>query len=343
MKAIALQGDKKVAYVTDRAEPKLRPDYVLVDVKAVALNPTDWKHVYGDGLNIAGLLSGCDYAGVVADVGPDCQKAWKKGDRICGFAHGGNMLQPEDGAFAEKIVARSGAQMRIPKSMSFEDAAGMGVAALTVGQGLYQEMGLNWPNNPIKNDEWILIYGGSSGMGTVGIEFMKLSGYKVVTTCSPRNFDMVKSFGADEVLDYNDPQSVDKIKQLTNNNLKLSWDTIGVDSSAEFCGKVLAAGGRHGIIGPAKPQRSDITVTFSLGYTAAGEPVKKSFAEFGAEKTTRDYEWMIKWIELVDGLLAQGKVKPHPTKVTQGLENVIEGMHMLKDNKVSGQKLVYTL
>ena len=145
MKAIVLQGNQQVAYVMDRPEPKLRPDYVLVDVKAVALNPTDWKHVYIDGLNFPGLLSGCDYAGVVVDVGPDCKKVWKKGDRICGVAMGGNELQPEDGAFAEMIVAKSGGQMHMPDSMSFEDAAGLGVAVLTVGQGLYQQMGLRWP------------------------------------------------------------------------------------------------------------------------------------------------------------------------------------------------------
>src|SRR5258708_29665778 len=114
MKAVVMQGDKKAALVEDRPEPKLRPDYVLVETKAVALNPTDWKHI--DYMNTPNSLLGCDFAGVVLDVGPDLVKPFKKGDRICGFVHGGNSSQPEDGCFAEKMVGRSGVQMKIPDS-----------------------------------------------------------------------------------------------------------------------------------------------------------------------------------------------------------------------------------
>lgn len=99
-KAIVLQGEPGQAkLVTDRPLPRHRPGYLLVDVKAVALNPTDWKHI--DGHNAKGSLSGCDYAGVVKETGKGYTKDWKVGDRIAGFAHGGNELEKEDGAFAE--------------------------------------------------------------------------------------------------------------------------------------------------------------------------------------------------------------------------------------------------
>ncbi|RMZ90995.1 hypothetical protein DV736_g1773, partial [Chaetothyriales sp. CBS 134916] len=346
MKAIVLQGEQagpKVKLVTDRPPPKLRPDYVLVDVKAVALNPTDWKHVHYSGLNHAGHLSGCDFAGIVAEVGPSLSKAWKAGDRIAGLAHGGNELQAEDGAFAEQIVVKAGAQVRIPDTWSFEDAAGLGVAYVTVGQGLYQAMGLNWPNDPVKESEWILIYGGSSGMGTVGTEFAKLSGYKVVTTCSPRNFDLAKSFGADEVVDYKDPEAVEKVKKIVGGQVKYVWDTISDQQTADFCGKVIAPGGKLGAIRSEVPKREDITITCTLGYTAIGEEVRKPWATVPEEITRAHYEWMKKWVSLVDGLLEEGKIKPHPPRVHKGLENVLEGMEELKEGKVSGQKLVYTL
>ena len=339
MKAIVMQGGTDAAYVTDRPEPKLRDDYVLVDVKAVAINPTDWKHV--EFLNHKGLLSGCDYAGIVVDVGKNAKKAWKKGERVAGLAHGGNSLQPEDGAFAERIVARSGGQFRIPESMSYEEAATLGVAIITVGQGMYQQMKLNWPNNPTKSGEWILIYGGSSGMGTIGILFAKLSGYKVVTTCSPRNFDLAKSFGADVVFDYNDPKATEKINKLTNNDLKYVWDTISEESTAEFCSKVISAGGTHGFIGRNKPSREDIKIVYSLGYTAAGEAVDKGMIKVSAEDAAKDYEWMITWVDGVQELLDAGKIKAHPPKVTKGLENIIPGLEEIKT--ISGKKLVYTL
>ena len=172
MKALVLQGDKKASVVSDRPIPKPRMKYIGVQVKCVALNPTDWKHI--DYINTTGVLSGCDYSGIVETLGEGYSKEWKKGDRICGMAHGGNSLQPEDGAFAEHIMVAGDAQFRIPESMSFEDAATLGVGCMTVGQGLYQAMGLNYPTNPTSSGEPILIYGGSTATGTLGIQFAKL-------------------------------------------------------------------------------------------------------------------------------------------------------------------------
>lgn len=75
MRAIVMQGNKSAALVSDRPVPALRPAYLLVRVKAVALNPTDFKHV--DYLNTPDHLFGCDYAGVVAEVGEGVKKNWK--------------------------------------------------------------------------------------------------------------------------------------------------------------------------------------------------------------------------------------------------------------------------
>lgn len=181
-RAIVMQGDQKVALVTDRLIPKLRPGYVLVEVKAVALNPTDWQHKHY--INTPGALMGCDYAGIVAEVGTGYSKEWKKGDRICGFVHGGNKLQLEDGAFAEYIVAKADIQMKIPDDMSFEAAATLGVAVISAGQGLYEGMGLDLPIEPISSGEPILIYGGSSAMGTMGIQLAKLY---IISWICPKN------------------------------------------------------------------------------------------------------------------------------------------------------------
>lgn len=172
-RAIELQGEPgKAKLVTDRRLPRHRPGFVIVDVKAVALNPTDWKHIEYN--NTKGAISGCDFAGVVAETGEGYTKDWKVGDRIAGFVHGGNELELEDGAFAERIAAKADVAFRIPDHMSFEEASTLGVGVITVGQGLFQQMGLNWPNNPSSSGEFILIYGGSSGMGTMGIQFAKL-------------------------------------------------------------------------------------------------------------------------------------------------------------------------
>ena len=73
------------AKVVEAPVPKLRDDYILVKVKAVALNPTDWKHVAW--LTDAGSRIGCDYAGIVEEVGSKVTKDFKKGDRVAGFTH----------------------------------------------------------------------------------------------------------------------------------------------------------------------------------------------------------------------------------------------------------------
>lgn len=139
--------------------------------RKLALNPTDWKHI---GFVDSECTIGCDFAGVIEEVGSAVTKAWKKGDRVCGFVHGGNMVHGEDGAFGEYITGKGDIMIRIPDNMSFEDAATLGVGVVTCGQGLYQQMKLPQPGAGSANGQPILIYGGSSATGMQGIQFAKL-------------------------------------------------------------------------------------------------------------------------------------------------------------------------
>lgn len=171
-KAVVIQGPKEAKLVTDRPIPKLRDGYILVKTVAVALNPTDWKHI--DFMATEGALVGCDYAGTVEEVGKGVTKQWKKGDKICGFAHGSDKVQLENGTFAEHIVVKGDIQMRMPENMSFEDASTLGVGILTVGQGIYQTLKVPLPTEPAKESKPILIYGGSTATGSLAIQFVKL-------------------------------------------------------------------------------------------------------------------------------------------------------------------------
>ena len=174
-KAIEIVSSGSARLTTSRSLPRLRDDYILVKTSAVALNPTDWKHI--DYLATPGALVGCDYSGTVLEIGPKVQKAFKKGDRVCGFCHGSNTLQLEDGTFAEYIVAKGDLQILIPDEMSFEEAATLGVGIVTVGQGLYQSLELPLPTGgSVEGDgkATVLIYGGSTATGTLAIQFAKL-------------------------------------------------------------------------------------------------------------------------------------------------------------------------
>ncbi|EXJ83209.1 hypothetical protein A1O1_06828 [Capronia coronata CBS 617.96] len=346
MKAVVAQN-KEPVLVTDRPKPQLRDDYLLIKVVAVALNPTDWKHATF-GLAKDGCLLGCDFAGIVEEVGPAVTKPWAKGDRICGVAHGGNALQPEDGAFAEYIVAKGDIQMKIPDDLPFEKAATVSLGATTVGQGLFQKaLKLNLPTEPVGDKTFVLIYGGSSATGALGIQYAKLAGYTVLTTCSPRNFDYVKSLGATEAFDYNDPKAPEAIRKYTSNKLTLAWDTISSESSAKFCADALAPSSgegsgplRYGSILPVTCPRDDVESVSTLMYTVFGEPF-----EFGPDKipeTPEDAEFAKKFMGITEKLLAEKKLRPHKEVVGgDGLKGVIQGLKDMKDGKVSASKLVY--
>jgi NADPH:quinone reductase-like Zn-dependent oxidoreductase len=175
MSAVVIMGNQ-AQLVHDRLLPKLRDDYVLVKPHAVALNPTDWKHIaYGRAID--GALVGCDYAGTVQEVGKSVSKKWRKGDSICGVVHGSNLVQGEDGAFAEYIVAKGDVQMRKPADLSYAKAATISLGAITVGQGLYQKcLGLNLPTDPTTTQDFVLIYGGGTSVGGLAVQFAKLYG-----------------------------------------------------------------------------------------------------------------------------------------------------------------------
>ncbi|EAW20312.1 uncharacterized protein NFIA_099470 [Aspergillus fischeri NRRL 181] len=97
MKAIKVTGHGNVE-IQAVPLPRLRGDYVLCKVRHVAINLTDWKHI--DLVPVPGATSGCDFSGVVEEVGPAVSKHWQKGDRLAAFVHGCNATELEDGCFA---------------------------------------------------------------------------------------------------------------------------------------------------------------------------------------------------------------------------------------------------
>lgn len=147
--------------------------------------------------------------------------------------------------------------------------------------------------------------------------------------------------GAVEVFDYKDPDCAENIKKYTNNNLKFVWDVISSASSVEICAPILASGGLYGSLGAVKLPRDDITLSVTLAYRSIGEPVEKLGNRW--DDNAKDFEFMKEWVPIAESVIAEGKIKVHPPKVGKGLEGVLEGMDLLRDGKVSGNKLVYTV
>lgn len=170
-------------------------DEVLIKVRAASVNPFDWHSLRGTPFIVrivaGGLLKpkhkilGIDVAGRIEAIGRNV-KQFQPGDEIFGGAHG---------AFAEHVCARENALVLKPASMTFEEAAAVPVAALTVLQGLHD-------NGQIQPGQKVLIHGASGGVGTFAVQIAKSFGAEVTAVCSTRNLDMVRSIGADQVIDY---------------------------------------------------------------------------------------------------------------------------------------------
>jgi hypothetical protein len=147
--------------------------------------------------------------------------------------------------------------------------------------------------------------------------------------------------GAAAAFDYNDPGCAKKIKQFANDDLQYVWDTISEPASAKICSDSISAGGTYGSLLNVQFPRDDVKCLYTLGYTVVGEPVTKGPNVY--VDTSQDFAFCKKWIEYVEGLLHEGGLKAHPITAKKGFENVLDGVDLLRQNKVSGKKLVYVV
>lgn len=194
MKAIVYRknGPPEVLTCEEIEKPTPNEKEVLIKVHAAAVNPLDY-HVLKGGPLIFQLLfgrgklkhPGVDCAGVVEAVGPAVTQ-FKVGDAVFGNCRG---------AFAEFAAAPESKLAPKPASVSFEDAAACPVAALTALQGLRN-------HGKIQPGQNILINGASGGVGTFAAQLGKIFGAHVTAVCSACNADLVRSLGADRVIDY---------------------------------------------------------------------------------------------------------------------------------------------
>ncbi|VUX55599.1 Alcohol dehydrogenase GroES domain protein [uncultured Woeseiaceae bacterium] len=197
MKAIVYRcyGSPDVLNFEDVAKPTPADDEVLVKVVAASVNPLDW-HVMrgspylmrlGSGLsapNNSGM--GVDFAGTVEAVGKNV-KRFKPGDEVFGG---------RDGAFAEYVtIPEERALARKPANITFAQAASVPIAAITALQALRDK-------GKLKPGHKVLINGASGGVGTFAVQIAKSFGAEVTGVCSTRNVDMVRSIGADHIIDY---------------------------------------------------------------------------------------------------------------------------------------------
>jgi len=197
MKAIVYRcyGPPEVLALEAVAKPEPAHNEVLVKVAAAAINPLDWHYMRGQPYFMR-LFSGIgkpkvtrlgvDFAGTVEAVGADVT-LFKVGDRVFGG---------RSGALAEYVVVREDRALALkPENITFAEAAAVPIAAITALQAVHDK-------GAVRPGQRVLVNGASGGVGTFAVQIAKAHGAEVTGVCSTRNVELVRSIGADHVIDY---------------------------------------------------------------------------------------------------------------------------------------------
>ncbi|ORX92281.1 GroES-like protein [Basidiobolus meristosporus CBS 931.73] len=203
---------------------------VLLKVHATSLNPVDSKAMED---NIVNKLikrphtPGVDVVGTVVSVGSHASK-FKIGDKVFGY-----LQMMMDGGLAEYCTSDETCLVKAPENLTDTELAGLPLVSVTAWQGLVQR-------GAIKQSMRVLILGGSGGVGTVSIQLAKHFGAYVICTCSGRNEELVRSLGADQVIDYTIADVADVLK---DDLVDLVFDCVGGVEAYEEATRILKPSG----------------------------------------------------------------------------------------------------
>jgi len=278
MKAIVFTqyGSPDVLQLKDVEKPDPKDNQVLIKIHAAAANPADWHLMRAEPFLARfanGLLRpkntklGADVAGRIEAVGQNVTQ-FHVGDDVFGC-----MPLNELGSFAEYVCAHEALLALKPNSISFTAAAAVPLAAFTALQGLRDK-------GQIQSGQKVLVNGASGGVGTFAVQIAKSFGTEVTGVCSTRNLDMVRSIGADHVIDYTLEDftqigsGYDLIFDAVGNrsvaDLKRALSPDGICSVAGFTSMTqliqisLLGGKKVGMMETASPNKKDLVIIKEL-------------------------------------------------------------------------------
>jgi alcohol dehydrogenase len=233
MKAVKINaygGIENLELVTDAQEPILKDGQLLVEVKAVSINPIDYKVREGYLKQMAPLqlpsTIGGDFSGIVKKTGNNVTK-FNTGDQVYGQAI---VLNGGSGSFAEFVAANSNNSALKPQKADYMEAAALPLAGVSALQAIEGKINL-------KKGQKILIHGGAGGIGSIAIQIAKSIGAFIATTVSEKDKSFVKELGADIIIDYHAQNFENELKDYD-----AVFDTVGGEITNKSF-KVLRNGG----------------------------------------------------------------------------------------------------
>ena len=338
------------------------PDQLVIRNHAVGVNPIDWMLPFFGGFGWLKwpFILGSDSAGEVVEVGSRVTR-FKPGDRVVSQALGYDekINTSTQSSFQLYTVVLEHMTSHIPDHLSYESASVLPLGVSTAACGLFQKehMGLQLPTiNAKPTGKTVLVWGGSSSVGSNAIQLAVAAGYEVFTTCSPRNFDYCKSLGAAQCFDYSAPTvKADIIKAFSG---KETAGALAVGKgSTEAALEILAdCRGKKFISIVSFPDMPDPKSRFAvpktlltfLGFTL-NTSIKSKFRGIGwkfvnGSELAHNNVGKAVYVDFLGQALAQGvyQSKPDPMVVGNGLEKLQEAFDIQKKG-VSAKKVVLTL
>src|SRR5881392_2481884 len=304
-------------------KPTPADDQLLIKVRAASVNPLDWHFIEGTPYFMramgVGLRKpkdtrlGVDFAGTVEAVGKNVTK-FKPGDEVFGG---------RTGAFAEYVCVREARAVATkPASVTFEQAASVPIAGITALQGLRDK-------GKVQPGQKVLINGASGGVGTFAVQIAKSMGADVTGVCSTKNLDMVRSLGADHVIDYTK-------EDFTKGDQKYDviLDNVANHSLSE-CRRVLTPNGIYVMIGGGGANEQGLVGPLGKALNAAvySRFVKQKMGMMMAQPSTQD-------LTLLAEMVQSGKLKTVIDRTYKSLSEVPDAIRYLEEGHARGKVVI---
>jgi len=326
-----------------RKTPTPGPNDILIEVKAIAINPVDvYMRDWGLFIKDYPATIGFDVAGKVVAVGSSVPtNAPQPGTRVTAYAtpihKQGN---PDYGAFQTHVLVPATNVTPLPDTISFTEASLLPMATYTPMAGWYQ-LGLPQVTTPIHTDadkKGMLIWGGSSSIGSMAVQMANVMGFKVYATSSTRHHQYLKELGAHKVFDYQKESVVqDIVKAAKEEGITLDQCFQAVNPARKECLAIL------------KEFKVDGKATIASAIPLEREEGEEEGVEIKFVQGPSDASEMTKWFSYVFNVwlkekLATGAVvpSPHIRVVDGGLQAINKALDILKEG-VSGTKIVLEL
>ncbi|KAF5235709.1 hypothetical protein FANTH_11589 [Fusarium anthophilum] len=351
MKALILNTSLKKAIVEDADRPTPSSHEILVNVRAIALNPVDEIYVSSPIAAQEKRVIGTDFAGVVVEAGSEISDLSdhrvKVGTRVAGFLQGASSVNDRPGAFAEFIVVPYDLVWKIPDNLTFEEASTISMCGLTAAQALFGRLGLPSPfssapkatppgDNKITN---LFIYGSSTSVGLYAAQLARItakaSGISLclIGAASSSKHEMLRNepYSYDVLADYRDERWVQKVKEATGRNgIDLALDCISEGQTVYRTHETLAPSAKFAVIrGPVGGQYDPALLAVKPAYGAVWEGLGVEVGYNGAAIPANPdaHAFAKEFYNFLSEPLLSGRaqLEPNPVRLMPGgLEKVTE-------------------